>query len=382
MAESLPAQPTSQTSTPTPNSNDEIDLIQVAHTIWSGRRTIIKTMAIFAILGMVIALTSPTEYTASTTIVPQLPNGQSRIGGLSGLAAMAGINLNMGSTSEISPTVYPEIISSIPFQLELMQTPLKFKDIEQPVSLYEYYTNYAKSTFISTLMKYTVGLPGIIIQVIKGLSTDEQVTSVNKSPLQLTQKQKEVQKKIQDLLTIEYNDKDGYVLLTCHMPEALPAAQLAQNSQKLLQKYITEFKIEKATANFDFIEKRYNEVKGQYEEAQDALAIFQDRNRNVSSAKAQTELVRLNNNYNLAYEVYSELAKQLEQARIQVKEDTPVFTIIKPVFVPLEKSKPNRPMILIIWLMTGSILGIGIIFGREFFTNFNNRWSSISKSQC
>jgi uncharacterized protein involved in exopolysaccharide biosynthesis len=380
MAESLPARPTSQKSTPTPNSNDEIDLIQVAHTLWSGRRTIIKTMAIFAVLGVIFALTSPTEYTASTTIVPQLSDGQSRMGGLSGLAAMAGINLNMGGTSEITPTVYPEIISSVPFQLELMETPLKFKDIEQPVSLYEYYTNYSKPTLTGTVMKYTVGLPSVINKAIKGSSTDEQVTSVNKNPLQLTQKQRRVQAKLKNLATIEYNNKDGYVILTCHMPEALPAAQLTQSAQELLQKYITEFKIQKARANFEFIEKRYNEIKGQYEEAQNALAAFQDRNRNMSSAIAQTELIRLKDNYNLAYEVYSELAKQLEQARIQVKEDTPVFTIIKPVSVPLERSKPKRAMLLFIWVFLGTIIGIGIIFGQQYWTPFKNHWINTSQA--
>ena len=163
------------------------------------------------------------------------------------------------------------------------------------------------------------------------------------------------------------------------MPEALPAAQLAQHTQKMLQQYITDFKVKKATASLDFVQQRYDETKKQFEQAQDDLARFRDRNKNVATAMAQTELDRLTSNYNLIYSVYSELAKQLEQAKIQVKEDTPIFTIIEPVSVPLEKSKPNRPMILIIWIFLGGIIGTGVVFGREYLVQFKERWNTDNK---
>ncbi|NQU53200.1 MAG: hypothetical protein HQ522_11755, partial [Bacteroidetes bacterium] len=61
--------------------------------------------------------------------------------------------------------------------------------------------------------------------------------------------------------------------------------------------------------------------------------------------------------------------------RIRVKEDTPVFSIIKPVTVPIEKSKPNKPMILIIWIFLGGIFGIGWIFGKQFFGTVKEKWN-------
>ena len=69
------------------------------------------------------------------------------------------------------------------------------------------------------------------------------------------------------------------------------------------------------------------------------------------------------------------MAKQLETQRIQVKEDTPVFTIIKPVSVPIERSKPNRPMILIIWTFLGGIIGVGMVFGRTFIADVKEKWN-------
>ncbi len=89
---------------------------------------------------------------------------------------------------------------------------------------------------------------------------------------------------------------------------------------------------------------------------------------------AKTEEERLTSQYNLIYAVYSDLAKQLEQAKIQVKQDTPVFTIIEPVSVPTKKSKPNRPMILIIWLFLGGVIGTGWVFGKDFIEPMKKKW--------
>ncbi|MEL7588458.1 MAG: hypothetical protein AAGU19_17240 [Prolixibacteraceae bacterium] len=377
MTEPRPTQPTPST-TPSTN-NEEVDLLVLAHSLWGRRRFFFRTIGIFAALGILIATYTPKEYRASTTMIPQMARVQPNFGGLSGLASMAGINLNaMGNTSDIAPTVYPQIITSVPFQLELMQTPLHFKELEQPVSLYNYYLQHEKPTIISYALKYTFGLPGVILNAIKGKQEETKDLHLPvSSPLQLTRDQKSIQEKLESLVSLDYNNKEGYVTLTCTMPEALPAAQLTLQTQRLLQQYITAFKVQKAKANLEFIEQRYSEVKKQYEEAQRELATFRDRNRNVATATAQTEFDRLNNNYNLIYGVYSELAKQLEQSRIQVKEDTPVFTIIKPVFVPLKRSKPQRLIILAKWLLIGTILGIGITVGQEYILQFRKRWKSI-----
>lgn len=152
------------------------------------------------------------------------------------------------------------------------------------------------------------------------------------------------------------------------------AAQVAQKAQQLLQSYITTFKIEKASAQLKFIEERYIDNKKEFEDAQATLASFRDRNKNITSARARTQEERLQSEFQLAFEVYSGLAQQMEQARIQVKEETPVFSIIKPVTVPLEKTKPNRPMILIIWTFLGGVIGIGWIFGKQFLATIKIKW--------
>ncbi|MBN2900124.1 MAG: lipopolysaccharide biosynthesis protein, partial [Clostridia bacterium] len=138
---------------------DEIDLIALAKTAWSGRHTIIITTLVFMILGVFIALLTPNQYSVSATLVPQASSGASKLGGLSSLAAMAGFNMDVGTTAELSPAIYPKIVQSVPFKRELLQTKINFKDIAEPVSLYDYYTNedYQKFNLLGAIKKYTIG---------------------------------------------------------------------------------------------------------------------------------------------------------------------------------------------------------------------------------
>ena len=288
---------------------------------------------------------------------------------------MAGFNLNMNSNTEaLSPMVYPQIVQSVPFQLELMNTPFQIEGVDHPVSLFEYYTEYQKVGILSGIKKYTLGLPGLIIKALKGKPQDEGTKSSGKL-IALTQDQDRVRKAMTENLTLEVNDKEGYLTLSARFHDASLAAQVAAKAQSMLQQYITTFKIQKAKEQLNFISDRYHEKKKEFQQAQEKLARFRDQNKNVSSAIAKTEEQRLQSEYEIAFSVYSELAKQMEQAQIQVKEDTPILTILEPVRVPLEKTKPNRPLILFLWIFLGGILGTGLVFGKEFMTSIKQRWN-------
>ena len=53
--------------------------------------------------------------------------------------------------------------------------------------------------------------------------------------------------------------------------------------------------------------------------------------------------------------VVQQLASQVEQAKLQVSKDTPVFTIIQPVNIPFQKSEPSRTVLVIVFLLLGFI---------------------------
>lgn len=365
-----------QPASPSPAvQDDEIDLLALAKTLWEGRSTILKVMFLAGVLGIVIALSSPVEYTSSTSMVPQTAQSGSKLGGLSSLAAMAGFNLDMSSGGEaLSPMVYPQILNSGTFQLELMNTPFTFSEVDHPVSLYEYYTEIKKPGVFSTVIKYTIGLPGVIIGALKG--KDQTIASEENDLIAFTKEQETVSKMLKEKVTLTIDSKQGYLTLQASFHEALLSAQVAEQTRELLQKYITRFKTEKSANQLTFIEQRYLEKKKDFEKAQEQLARYRDQNRNTSGALARTEEERLQSEYSIAMNVYNELAKQLEQAKIQVKEETPVFSVLEPAVVPYEKSKPKKAMIVVLWLFLGAIAGVGIVFGKEFLAELKQKWNA------
>ena len=369
---------------PTENSihDDEIDILALLKTIWIGRKTVIIFLIVAAFLGVLAAFSSKNVYTSSTVIVPQVGQSNNRLGSLSSLAAMAGFNLNLNKMDDVlSPMVYPQIVSSVPFQYELMNTPFTIKGVDHPVSIYTYFTEMKKPGVLSLVRKYTLGLPGVIMKALRKPVPDEPIETTTTVPMALTGKQESIRRMIAGAVTLDVNPKEGFLTLTSKMPDARLAAEVTQYASNLLQKYITRIKIEKATDQLNFIQERFNEKKKEFEKAQDNLALFRDRNKNVSTAMARTEEERLMSEYNIAFNVYSELAKQLEQSQIQVKENTPVLSIVAPPYVPRQKSNMGKSKILLIYLFLGGIIGIGIIFGKKYFTSLKQRWNEEDTDQ-
>ena len=358
------------------NNEDEIDVVEIVKKLWRNRRFIFKVTAVFAILGLLAAISSPNVYTASCTMVLQSGNNSSG-GSFGGLAALAGINLgSAGSGAVLSPAVYPKIMSNINFQKEFIYSKFNFDGVEQPITLYDYYTDkkYQKFNLIGTIKKYTIGLPGVIIGlpgVIVGAlksksgaveSKKDDINHSDSTSIQsLTAGEKGVSNIIKGNLLL-INNKDGSINLTSNMPEPLVAAELVQKGLELLQKYITRFKIEKVTSNLEFVERSYEEAKRNFEAKQEALARFRDSNKSFASAVAKTQEEKLMSEYTLLLGIYTELAKQKEQAKIAVTETTPILTVIEPVIVPIEKTQSKRFMKLFIYTFLGFIIGVGIVF--------------------
>jgi len=362
---------------PIDTDKDEIDLIALAKIAWNSRKTIIKTIIIFTILGLFIAIFTPRQYSVTSIMVPQVSSGQNKLGGLSSLAAMAGFSMDMSTGSELSPMIYPQIVQSIPFQLELMQAKLNFEGYNEPISFYDYYTDpqYAKFNILGAIKQYTIGLPGTIIGAIRGKKENIPGSDGSENQLiQLTYEENGLCKALGGMVYLNVEEREGTVTLSAIMPEAKAAAQLGQIAQELLQEKITEYKIKKAEAQLEFVQDRYNEREKEFKAIQEKLAINKDRNKQILSAIDNTEQERLQSEYQISLSVFMELAKQLEKAKIQVKEETPVFSIIQPISVPSESFKPKRKQILFIWIFLGGVVGIAWVFGKHFLVDIKKRW--------
>ena len=85
----------------------------------------------------------------------------------------------------------------------------------------------------------------------------------------------------------------------------------------------------------------------------------------MATTRSKIEQERLQTKYTIANSVYAEMAKQLEQAKMQVKRDTPILAIIQPITVPSKPSN-SRAKTLIVWTFLGGILGCGIVLGKSY----------------
>ena len=322
--------------------DDEIDLLALLLKIWEGRRTILKYFIIFLFIGIFIAIFSKKEYTATSLVLAQ-ESGSSSGGSLSGLASLAGISLGSSSGELISPKLYTNIATSIPFQRKMIQVPIQTSQSNTSITYEEYCEKYQKKSVLDIIKKYTIGLPGVIIKAFS--SKDKELTqSTTDSSLEvysITPKEKELFSLLSDQLQITNNEKDNTISFSFSMGDPVAAAQMLSQAKKTLQETIIEFKTRKAKSQLEFIERQYEEAEKNFKEKQLRLAAFQDSNRGLITAVPMTRQTQLQSEYNLASNIYIELAKQFENQKIKLQEDTPAFIDIEPVSIPFGYSHWN-----------------------------------------
>jgi len=342
-------------------SEDEIDLIELLKKVYLEKKFILKTSILAALFGIVYALFQPNEFTSSTTFIPQLSSGVKTGGSsLSGLASLAGINIgSMESSSEFPPTLYPQVVNGIPFKLDLLSSKIKLNN--EVFNTKDYFLQKSSFDFLETIKKYTIGLPSLIFGSFK----NQEVQLVESDIYSISEVEKNIFEELEKALSLSINDKEGFITISFTDNNKNVAAQLTQISQNLLQEKIIEFKNKSSKEMLDFALKQYSEKKESYETLQDEKAIFVDKNINISSSLFQNKLSRLESEVNISELIVQQLASQVEQAKLQVNKDTPVFTTIKPVTIPFERSAPKRSLIVITFLFLGFVLSCGYVLVKE-----------------
>lgn len=364
-----------------PAEEQEIDFKAIALRFWAKRKFIIRIFIIFCVLGLIAALLQQPKYTATCTFVPQTSSKTSG-GSLSSLAAIAGINLgDMTGAQDLSPTIYPQLLSNVEFRKELMRVPLHLKKYDEPVSMYDLMTDpkYKKLTFasvLSSIKKYTIGLPFTILAAIKGKPEDIVVPTEGGqiSPISsYTQDEYKCTKALDKMVSVTVEKKDGFLSISATHSEDVASAELCRAVFDLMDRYVTDFKLMNARKSEGYIRDRYEEAKADYEAKQLALARFVDANRGSLTATAQVRHDQLMADYNMSSSLYTELSKQLLQAEMKVKEDTPVLSPVQGVSVPMRKSN-SRSKTLLTWAFMGLVLACGSVLGIDWLRSQGMNW--------
>jgi len=353
--------------------NDEIDSIEVIKTIWKGRKIIYYSVGVCVFIGLLIAFLIPAKYTALVTLLPSAEKQGSSLGNLGALAGLAGINLGtmMGDASGIPAEIYPQVVKSYPFLKEFIHEKFHFEEYDEPVSIYDYVVSDTIPSLGTKIAKYTIRLPWTLkAALLTGKEYKVGKDVENYGVLNLSKEELKALGAINDLIQVESDKNTGLIFVTVEAPEPVLTAQYVQKAVELLQKYVINYKTQQARQNLEFVQQRFDEKKMEYESTREAFLNYKDKHRNMISERIDPEYQRLNDAYDIASTVYKGLAQQLEQSKIAVKEETPVFTVLEPAKVPIEKSSPKKQIIFAISIFLGIFIGIGIVFTKRVFKSF------------
>lgn len=360
-----------------------IDIMAIVKRLWNKRKYIIVVTSCFMALGLLMAIFSRPVYTSSCTFVPQMSSGRST--SASALAALAGMStFDMEGGSTLSPLIYPQLLENADLLRELLYTKLDFEEWDEPVSLFDYYMNpdYQKPSIIGSIMFYTYGWPLSLLSSLMDKQDEEQDEVVGPESNEsasvsrigyFTEDEYDCLGIIVGKISVDIDKNDGYLELKCRMDEKVAAAELCEVVFSLMEKYITAFKIEKASQTLEYIQGRYEEVHLEYQKKQMELAEFNDANRGTLSATAQTRRDQLTAEYNLAYSMFADISKKCMQAEMQVKEDQPVLSIVKSIVVANKQSN-SRAKTLIIFTFLGGVLAVGSVIGFDFLKKQGSKW--------
>ena len=157
------------------------------------------------------------------------------------------------------------------------------------------------------------------------------------------------------------------------MQDPLVSATLTDTVMCHLQNFITEDRTNKARNDLKFTQRLFDEAQSKYYEAQQRYAQYVDQNQGIVRRSFMTEQERLQNEMNLAFNLYNQTAQHLQLAKAKVQESTPVYAVVQPATVPLKASKPSKMMTLIGFVFLAGVGAAGwILFGRDFLVHFHS----------
>lgn len=324
--------------------NDEItiDWMDILRRIIAIRKTLYKAAGVGVILGIIIALSIPKQYTVTVTLSPEM-GGDAKGGGLASLASsFLGGSASSGSNDALNVTLAPDIVASTPFILELFNTRVQTLNGELDTTLVAYLDEQKTPWW-----GYIKAAPGLAIGAIKSFLNEKIDTVSVLNPFQLTEKEYQKVEILRTVITASVDKKTAMTTVTVTLQDPKVTAIVADSVVAKLQQYIIDYRIKKAKEDCAYLEELYKERQQEYYDAQSKYAHYFDTNRNIAFQSVRAEQERLQNDMNLAYQVYSQVAQQLQMARAKIQEEKPVFAVVEPATIPLQPSGTSRKIVLI-----------------------------------
>lgn len=358
------------------SQKQEIPWLKLVTKVWLSRMLIMKVCCIGAVVGMIIALGTPKEYTASTFVAHEGARRRS-YRDVNALAAMAG-DMNSSIATErdaLYPSLYFAIVTSPPFLLPLFDIEVHRQGDSTSMTLAQYLKDCQKSPWWSMITSAPFRLAGWCVSLFREKSkVEKKEKGIKSAPLQLTREEAAIAGAIASKISIKIDQKKRAITINVTMQDPLVAATLADTVQARLKAYMTEYRTNKARRILEYNEKLCKEAQAEYYAAQEKYTRYADANRDLRMLIPRAELSRLRSEMNLAYSAYKQMEIQVQAAKARMDKFIPVYTVIQPVTVPLGSSKPRTMMILAFCIFLSGAGSIGwVLFGKDFLKNLKKR---------
>ena len=294
--------------------------------------------------------------------------------GLSGLAASflgSGATMSDG-TDALNASLSADIVSSTPFLLELsvMEIPAS----ENKKMTLNTYLDEESSPWWS----YIIGLPSMVIGGVKSLFIKEDEETIsdrgNQGTIELSKKESQKIETLKKMIIASVDKKTSMTTVAVTLQNPKVAAVVADSVVGKLQEYIINYRTSKAKEDCIYLERLFKERQQEYYVAQKRYADYMDSHDNIILQSVRAEQERLQNDMSLAYQVYSQVASQLQVARAKVQEEKPVFAVVEPAVVPLNPSGTSKKIYVLAFIFLSVCI---VIFWKLFGENILNKFKEI-----
>lgn len=319
---------------------------------------------VFTALGAFYSLTMNSEYVSEVKILPEadskIGGSGGSLGGLSSLAGLAGINLSgsMAGNDAIQPAMYPEIVQSIPFLQELAASNVYNPKKKRLQKLSEY------------LAEDNSNAP---IKLSDTKPKEQKDVEYNRLPqgaissdmININQKESLILEALKKAVLVETDKKTNLIKISSTALNPVIAANLSDLVLNQLTRYIIRYRTEKVRKELNFLTKRQAEARKRYDQALFTYSNYKDQNRNVFLNVAKDQGKKLQYEVDLAFNIYSNLTSQLTETNIKLQKETPVFKVLAPAQVPLQRTSPKRSLITLGSLFLGLFVSLIYVFFKS-----------------
>ncbi len=325
---------------------------------------IILVSFIFGCLGIASALLSKRYYQVTVTLAPELQKRSTSINNITSMLGMGNISLDNASDA-MSITLFPEICRSTPFIASLFdvrldpyyspKAQLEGLPAPQPVTVFDHLMRYDKP-------KKKVSEKSMEEREKYRRVFNDDVVDISA----LTPNQMKVAKTLKESISADVDKKTGVTTVSVVFDDRQMVTQLADTVTARLQEYVTAYRTRKAIDDYNYYEHLREEAHDNLVKAQQAYAARVDYDRSVILQSVNSEKERLQQEANLANQLYSQMAQQAEMAKAKIQEERPMYAVIQPATMP-DRATKSRMKTVVIWGFMGVLLScLWVAFGEDF----------------